>query len=179
MPTNLIKIYNQLLEIAHLSETARIVSLKRIFDRDITDNLNFNFRSKIIRPLKIDGLPDMQTLFGHLTCQVEEQIGEDGKIIKSRSVFDYKRSERLHWIRHHIEEKTPSTIDVFSYLDRINSKDVIRTYILDETENYVIVLEPQRSQTDYYLLTAYYLTKEKGGIKQMKKKSKKRLAEVY
>ena len=71
MPTNLLKTYNQLLEINHLSEPARTVSLKRIFDRDITDNVGFNFRAKLIRPFKIDGVPSMQTLFGHLTHETE------------------------------------------------------------------------------------------------------------
>lgn len=179
MPTNLIKTYNQLLEINHLSESARTTSLKRIFDRDITDNVGFNFRTKLIRPFKIDGVPSMQTLFGHLIHETEEQIDEAGKKIKSRTIFDYKRSERLHWVRHHIEEKTPNKIDIFSYLDRINGKDVIRTYIFDELENYVVILHPQNSKTDYYLITAYHLTKDKGGLKQIKSKSKKRLPDVY
>ena len=178
MPINLIKKYNQLLELIHLQEAERLASLKRIFNRDITENDGFNFRTKLIRPFKVDGVPSMDTLFGHLTFESIEQEDENGKRIKSRSVFDFKRSERLHWVRHHIEERTPANIQVFSYLDRINGKDVVRTYIFDETENYVIILEPQRSQTDYYLITAFYLTKEKGGIKQMKNKSKNRLQDV-
>ncbi len=179
MPTNLIKIYNQLLEIVHLSEHERIVSLKRIFNRDICENEGFNFRTKIIRPFKAQGQSDMETLFSHLTCMVEEQIDEAGKKIKSRTVFDYERSKRLHWVKHHIDETAPDKIDVFSYTDRINGKDVIRTYIHDNSENYVVVLEPQRSHTDYYLITAYHLSKELGGVKQIKNKSKKRLPEVY
>lgn len=179
MPTNLIKIYNQLLEIVHLSEYERTVSLKRIFNRDISDNTGFNFRKKIIRPFKAQGQSDMETLFSHLTCMAEEQIDETGKKIKSRTVFDFDRSKRLHWVKHHIDEAAPDKIDVFSYTDRINGKDVIRTYIHDNLENYVVVLEPQRSHTDYYLITAYYLSKELGGVKQIKNKSKKRLSEVY
>ncbi len=179
MPTNLIKTYNQLLEISHLTEYERNVSLRRIFDRDITNNGGFNFRAKLIRPFKVDGLPSLNTLFGHLTFETIESINENGIKIKSRSKFDYKRSERLHWVRYHINENAPNKVDVFSYNDRINGKNVIRTYILDSDENYVIVLEPQRSQTDYYLITAYYLTNEKGGINQIKNKSKKRLDEVY
>ncbi len=178
MPTNLIKKYNQLLEITHLTEAERTVSLKRIFNRDITENIGFNFRSKIIRPFKVDGLPSMDTLFGHLTCETAEQTNENGKKIKSRNIFDYKRSERLHWVKHHIDETIPAKIKVFSFLDRINGKDVVRTYILDETENYVVILEPQRSKTDYYLVTTYYLTKEKGGVVQMKKEFKNKLPDI-
>lgn len=179
MALNLPKTYNQLLEIIHFSEADRMVSLKRIFDRDITDNACFNFRGKLIRPFKVDGTPSINTLFGHLTFRTEVLTDEKGKKIKSRSTFDFKRSERLHWVRYHIEEKNKAMIEVFSYLDRIGGRDVVRTYIFDESEKYVIVLEPQRSKTDYYLITAYYLTEEEGGIKQINRKSKKRLPDIH
>ena len=42
-----------------------------------------------------------------------------------------------------------------------------------------MILEPQRSKTDYYLITAYYLKKEMGGPKQIKNKLKRKLPEVY
>jgi len=98
-------------------------------------------------------------------------------ILTSRS-FELHRSQRLHWIKFHIEEMKSQNVEVFSFEDRIDRKDVIRTYIYDKVEEYVIILEPQRSKADYYLLTAYYLN-EPGGKKQIKKKLKKRLAEVY
>lgn len=179
MPTNLLRIYNEFLEIASLTKNERNESLTAIFKRDISDNNDFKFRNKIIRPLKRDGVADMQTLFGHLTCE-SENVSEDGENkYKSRSIFDIERSKRLHWIWHHMREKSKDKIEVFSYKDRVNGKDRIRTYIYDFIEHYVIILEPQRSQTDYYLLTAYYLTKERGGIKQMDKKRKNKLDQVY
>ena len=179
MPTNLIKTYNQFLELGHLSSYDRILSLKKIFNRDISENAGFNFRTKLIRPFKSNGQSDMETLFSHLTCMTEDKIDEAGNKIKTRTEFDYDRSKRLHWVKHHIDERSPDKIDVFSYMDRIDGKDVIRTYIHDHCENYIVVLAPQRSNTDYYLITAYHLSKEKGGINQIKNKSKKRLAEVY
>ena len=180
MPHNQLKKYNQFLDINALSEAQRTVSLRAIFDRDITNNEAFLFRAKIIRPLKIEGNVNMDVLFKHLTCESIEEQGEDGKKFKSRSVFDFQRSKRLHWLWHHIQEKNAEKLEVFSYPDRIKGRgDVIRTYIRDIEENYVIILEPQRSNLDYYLITAYYATNEKGGINQIKNKSKKRLPEVY
>lgn len=179
MPLNLTKIYNQYLELLHLAEPQRINSLKAIFERDIASNEAFLFRTKIIRPLKIEGQPSMETLFSHLTHQSEEVKSEDGKTMKKRSFFDIERSKRLHWIWHHIQEKALKNIDVFSHEDRIGGKNVIRTYIYDHVEKYIIVLEPQRSKLDYYLLTAYYLSEKLGGVKQIEKKRKKRLAEIY
>jgi hypothetical protein len=179
MPLNLTKIYNQHLELLHLAEYPRNVSLRAVFDRDITNNNAFFFRTKTIRPLKIEGQINMDTLFSHLTYQTEYETYEKGKTIKKRSIFDIERSKRLHWIWHHIQERSIANIDVFSFEDRIDGKNVIRTYIYDFVEHYVIILEPQRSGLDYYLLTAYYLSEKLGGIKQIEKKRKRRLTDIY
>lgn len=181
MPLNLTKIYNQHLELLHLAEYQRTISLKAIFERDIANNEAFLFRTKVIRPIKkADGQPSMDTIFSHLINQSSESEKDDnGKIIKKRDNFDIERSKRLHWIWHHIQEKNTDKIDVFSYLDRIDGKDKIRTYIYDYVEKYVIILEPQRSGLDYYLITAYYLTEKLGGVKQVEKKRKRRLDQVY
>jgi len=175
MAFNLLKEYPQLLELAHLEERHRLEDLQRIFNRDIAENEDFNFRNKIIRPTKKEGEHPLNTLFRHLTTRVDKD--EDGKNLTSRS-FELHRSQRLHWIKFHIEEMKSENVEVFSFEDRIDRKDVIRTYIYDKVEEYVIILEPQRSKADYYLLTAYYLN-EPGGKKQIKKKLKKRLEQVY
>ncbi len=176
MPFNLIKSYPQLLEIGHFNEFQRKESLKGIFKRDIEDNINFNFQTKPIRPIKKEGQVPMEMLFHHLTTK--EDKDEKGKKTGSRS-FEMERSIRLHWVKFHIEEKKTEKIDIFSYEDRIEGRgDVIRTYIFDMDEDYVIILEPQRSKLDYYLITAYYLN-EPGGKKQILKKQKKKLNEVF
>lgn len=40
----------------------------------------------------------------------------------------------------------------------VKEPEGIRTYIYDKDEKYVIILEPLRNGTQYYLLTTYYLT---------------------
>ena len=175
MPLNLLKKYPHLLELAHFNEKERTDSLTRIFKRDIEDNADFAFRKIQIRPVKKDGQPRMQVLFHHLTTRCEkDEIGND---TKARS-FEMARSQRLHWIKHHTEETRSIGVEIFSYEDRIDRKDVIRTYIYDTEQDYVIILEPQRSGLDYYLITAYHLN-EPGGKKQIQKKKKGKLAEVY
>lgn len=119
----------------------------------------------------------MQTLFDHLTCRTEE-IEEDGNKFKRRNVYDTARSKRLHWIRHHIEEKHRGNMEVFSVEERIDNRTRIRTYIYDIEQKYVIVLEPQRTNLDYYFITAYYLD-EPWAEKGMLKRLKKRLPELY
>jgi len=175
MDFNLLKEYPDLLDLAYLTVSQRNISLSRIFRRDIEDNSNFNFKGKLIRPTKIEGQASMETLFHHLTTRGDKD--EKGKNIGTRS-FEMARSRRLHWIRHLIEIDSKPNLDVFSYEDRVNGRSVIRTYIYDIEQEYVIILEPQRSETDYYLLTAYLLN-EPGGKKQIEKKRKKRLSRIY
>jgi hypothetical protein len=174
MPLNLTKTYNRLLELDHLSEYDRKRSLHAILERDISENINFSFRGKKIWPLKTDGSA-MATLFSHLTTEL---VFENEKKTPKR-IYEPDRSKRVHWIKYHIEEKTTvrSEILVFSSIDHVNGEQKSRTYIYDRTESYLVVLEPQRTKTDYYLLTAYYLNR-KEGIKTIEKKIKRKLPDI-
>jgi len=145
VPLNLLKKYPELLEISHMTETDRSASLRRVFNRDIQDNNNFSFRNKIINPVK--GEDDaMDILFTHLITKIIDQQSR-------KREFDSDRSVRLNWIKHHVEENSPSLCKVFS----VYEKNGIRTYIFDENKKYVIILEPYRDNLEYYLITAYYL----------------------
>jgi hypothetical protein len=107
----------------------------------------------------------MERLFNHLTKEVSDQVTRHRE-------FEPKRSERLHWIRYHVEEKKAQGMLAFS----VSELGQIRTYILDNDENYVIVLESFRNKTQYYLLTAYYL--DGRNPDKMKSKYKRRLPEI-
>lgn len=178
MPLNLLKTYSQLLELVHLNEHQRSESLQRIFKRDIEENLGLNFRTKTIRPIKGEE-PEMVLLFRHLTTEDTEVEDENGKKYLKR-IFELDRSQRLHWVRYHLEERKMENVEVFSVEERDQKKrkDIIRTYIYDKEQKYVIVLDPQRTQKDYYLVTAYYLNKAYGE-KKIKKQMKKKLPELH
>ncbi len=179
MPTNLLKKYPELLEIMHLSENQRTESLRNIFNRDIENNPDFKFRTKQIRPVFIDGAATMGNLFNHLTREEIEEVKPDGTKFTKR-IFEKDRSMRLHWIKFHIEEHKKDNVEIFSVIERDfkKRKDVTITYIYDLEQQYVIVLEPQNSGRDYYLLSAYYLNRDYG-TKKMKKKLNKKLPDVY
>ncbi|GBL34696.1 hypothetical protein EMGBS15_02910 [Filimonas sp.] len=178
MPLNLLKTYPQLLELGHLNEHQRTESLLRVFKRDIEENPGLNFRTKTIRPIKGEE-PAMVILFRHLTTEEIEVEDENGKKYPKR-IFETDRSQRLHWVKHHLEERKKENIEIFSVEERDQKKrkDIIRTYIYDIEQKYIIVLDPQRTQKDYYLVTAYYLNKEYGE-KKIKKLIKKRLPELH
>lgn len=144
MPFNLLKKYPELLEILHLGDKERKASLYRVYRRDIEDNEAFKFREKRVYPIKSDGEIDMQREFMHLTTTDDKEA--EGAATKKR-VFEPDRSRRLHWIRHHIEERTSHVLEIFSCEERDmkHRKNIYRTYVYDTAEKYVIVLEPQRS----------------------------------
>ena len=112
----------------------------------------------------------MGTLFKHLTCEAVQVEDENGRTYQKR-IFEMDRSQRLHWISHHVKEQTPDNLDVFTiYGKDAKKRKVKKTYIYDMKEEYVIVLEQQRSKA-FYLLTAYHLNKEYGK-KALEKKMK-------
>jgi hypothetical protein len=164
MPLNLLKKYNQLLEIADMDATKRKNSLMGVFNRDITYNENFQFRTKQINPTPANGVITMETLFSHLTTVIVD------KETRKRE-FDIQRSCRLHWIRYHIEN---DNVLVFS----VHEQDGIRTYLYDTTEKYVIILEPLRKKNEYYLITAYHLEGKDSKRDKIMKKYKRRLEET-
>ena len=169
MPLNLTKKYNDLLEMLGMSNVQRTQSLRRIFNRDIQDNPNFSFNGKPIYPTpRENGQIAMENLFNHLTRK------EVDKETHHRE-FDLSRSQRLHWIRHHVEKRKQEKVLYFS----VAEPRTHRTYIYDQDENYVIVLEPRSNGTAYYLLTAYHLEgKDAARDKIMNKYRRRRLPQL-
>lgn len=166
MPFNLTKKYNDLLDLLGMSERERTESLRRIFNRDIENNPVFTFNGKPIYPTpREDGQIAMENLFNHLT---RKEIDKETHYRE----FDMSRSQRLHWIRHHVEQRKKDNMLYFSVAEPRS----VRTYIYDVDEKYVIVLEPRRNGSAYYLLTAYPLEgKDAARNKILNKYNRRRL----
>lgn len=167
MPLNLIRKYNQLLDLAGYTEPQRKQSLLGVFNQDIANHPNFNFRTKKITPTPADGVIKMETLFTHLTTVMVD------KVTRKRE-FDMNRSLRLHWVKFHIEEQKQDEMLHFS----VQEPEGFRTYIYDKVEKYVVVLEPLRNKNEYYLLSAYHLTGKDAQRDKMIKKYKRKLNEI-
>lgn len=170
MPLNLLKKYNELLDIDSMSESQRRTSLMGVFDRDIRNNANFSFNNKQLQPTpEGNGEESMQNLFTHLTTVITD------KQTKHRE-FDRHRAIRLHWIKPHLNAIINDEIYMFS----VKEPQGIRTYIYNHTESYVIVLEPLRKANEYYLLTQYYVRgKDAKRKKFLKKFNRDRLPEIH
>lgn len=168
MPLNLLKKYNSLLDIMGMNEKQKINSLKGVFNRDINQNPNFSFRGKKIYPTpNTHGHIKMDELFFHLRTVTVDKITK-------RREFEISRSERLHWIKYHVEETKKIDMLVFS----VDEPEGKRTYIYDESEKYVIVLEPLRDGNSYYLLSAHKLLGKDAMRDKMKKKYKRKLDQI-
>lgn len=164
MPLNLLKKYNDLLDVGAYNQHQRKESLQAIFDRDIVENQHFNFNKKRIQPTPLDGVIVMDTLFTHLTTVITDYN------TKQRE-FDLQRAVRLHWVKHHIDFNKKVNVLHFS----VKEPQGNRTYIYDKDEKYVIVLEPLRKVNEYYLLTAYHLSGKDAKRNKILKKYKRKL----
>jgi hypothetical protein len=168
MPFHLLKVYNQLLELEAYNSVQRTQALQALFDRDFTQNPILRFKNRPIQPTPKNGEIPMATLFTHLTTvMIDKQT--------RKRVYEGERSNRLHWIKFHLEEQKADNMLHFS----VKEPEGIRTYIFDITENYVIVLEPLNKINEYYLLTAYYLTGKDLKRNKILQKYKRRMNELY
>jgi hypothetical protein len=167
MPLNQIKTYNQLLDLNAYTVKQRNDCLRLIYDRDIIPANKIIFRGKALNPTPHENKIDLDRHFFHLTTKT---IDENTK----ERDYDIDRSQRLHWLKFHIQEKKKEDVLVFT----VKEKNGNRTYIYDCKEYYVIVLEPLRNINEYYLLTAYLV---KGKDKERNKfinKYKRRIEEL-
>ncbi len=158
MPTNLTKVYNQLLDLLYPSMGRNLQSIRSVFNRDFCNDIIL-CRGVKIEPTPADGEDKLDRLFKHLTT-----VTTDEKTKKRE--FESERSVRIHWIKYHLEEKAPDKILVFKIIDEN------RVYILDKEERYVVILEPLRNVASYYLLSAYRLLP--ANFKKIMKKYEKR-----
>lgn len=166
MITNLLKKYPDLLDLVGVTEASNRPALYPVFKRDFIDNpATIIFIDKPVFPTPRDGEHPMETLYRHLTTVVTD------KATRKRE-FESARSSRLHWVLFHLNRSAPGHIDIFSVEDAEGK----RTYIYDTREKYVVILEPLRSGTAYYLLTGYYLRGADG--RKIENKRRRRLPEV-
>ncbi len=167
MTLNLLKKYNALLELIAMNPKDREQSLRGVFNRDILYNESFKFRSKQLNPTPKEGEVSMETLFSHLTTQITDMRTR-------KREFEIKRSMRLHWVKHHVDERKKDNMLIYS----VKEPEGNRTYIYDVNEKYVIVLEPLRKKGEYYLLSAFFVEGKDAKRDKYIKKYERRLPEL-
>jgi hypothetical protein len=123
--------------------------LYRVFDRDFKKYIPNHDGLPIIfdRRISQDG-DGKEEGFWHVITKVDYKSGD--------RLPDYDRAKRLPWARPIMESPTRSEIKVFDY-DHGSSAKGIRRYIWLENFDYVLVLT--RRRTNYFWLTAFFVTK--------------------
>lgn len=167
MPYNLLKQYNELLDLLSLSPIERNRSLRGVFDRDFVRTSQPRFQGKPIYPCPEDGAVSMDTLFNHLITVMVDKTTR-------RREFEMKRSMRLHWAKFHLDQRKNDDMLIFS----VREPEGFRTYIYDQIEKYVVVLEPLRKGDAYYLLSAHYVEGKDEERDKFSRKWKRKLPEV-
>ncbi|MDE5783711.1 MAG: hypothetical protein K2H97_05295 [Prevotella sp.] len=121
MPLNLIKKYNALLDIVAMGERERISSLRGVFKRDFEESSPI-FKGKAVYPTpQNNGEIPMDTLFRHLTTVMIDKNTREREL-------EMERSQRLHWVRHHLDQKKKDNMLLFS----VQEHEGIRTYFYDK-----------------------------------------------
>lgn len=70
-------------------------------------------------------------------------------------LHDFRRCERISWIRAIIENYTDPVVKIWKKAKTTGKGPVLRTYLLLEESNFIIVLENQK--TCVFLITAFYI----------------------
>ena len=60
----------------------------------------------------------------------------------------------------------------------VKEPEGLRTYLYDEDEKYVVVLEPRVSSNVYFLLSAHYIQGKDAQRDKMRKKYKRKLNDI-
>lgn len=80
MATNLLREYNQVLELLYRSEYKNIRSIKDVFYRDFNVENPLIFNAKIIQPTPADGEDKVEILFNHLTRKELDSVTKKKRI---------------------------------------------------------------------------------------------------
>lgn len=138
-----------------------------IFLKQIINN-NIYFNNKLVKLKKFPKECNREQAYFHLTT-----IATDKNIPWSEREPDFRRCERLHWMRPSIETNHIELcgLPCFVYYTEIYKGNRTRIHLFNEKERYLIVLE---DRNDYILLiTAFYIHEDYYLKKNNRKKPKK------
>lgn len=133
------------------------------YQRDFINTQPF-FEGKQVKVRFYPKINGYEESFIHFTCKNYENIEE--------RELDFRRCERLHWIRRVIENYLCKNTCTNSNCDGIKIweepyKMYLRVHFLFEEERYLVIIEKRK---DYNLLiTAYYLEYDNALEKQLKR----------
>lgn len=149
--------FSKIIDIEEIECTEIFDVLYKYFDDDFISNKTYLNYSIYIDPQSHKKDEDKELAFWHLTSRDTKIHKKKGKrwFTETHRVLDYRRAERLSWIKKIIENHTIADVKVF-YHQESNEKRDIRLYLWLEKFDFVVILQ-KLGNSSSFLVTSFYV----------------------
>ncbi len=146
-----------LLNLGQVEATQLMDFLYRVFHRDFVMNktrLNKKIWIDLQSHRKEDG---KEAAFWHLTSRTQKcQVKQGARsVLMTERLPDYRRSERLEWVRLIIEGHADPRVRCFYHQESNNKRD-IRLYLWAHQHDFVVILQ-KLGKSASFLVTSFYM----------------------
>ncbi|MFW2590666.1 hypothetical protein ACN5PC_01960 [Aliarcobacter butzleri] len=154
--------FSKIIDLDSIEITELFEVLYEYFCEDFIDNKTYLNSNIYINPrtYKKDKETGKEIDFWHLTTRENTYTKKEGKkFIKVKERLpDYRRSERLRWIKKIIENHTIDDIKLFYHQESNEHKD-IRLYLWLEDYDFVVILQ-KLGKSSSFLVTSFYIDRD-------------------
>lgn len=149
---------DEILDLDVVEATKLFDYLYQIFHRDFVANKTYLANTIYINPKSNDLEDNKEKVFWHLTSRGHKEEYWEGRVKKFRSIGrypDFRRAERIHWIKAILENHDNDKIKLF-YHRETNKKRDIRLYLWAYEEDFVVILQ-KLGKSSSFLVTSFYI----------------------
>ena len=132
--------------------------LYSIFHSAFVEHKTYLAEKICIDPKSHDLEDNKEKVFWHLISREEKEIYWENGITKFRLLGrypDYRRAERIGWVKEILENHTHEKIKLF-YHRESNKKRDIRLYLWAYEEDFVVILQ-KLGKSSSFLVTSFYI----------------------
>lgn len=132
--------------------------LYSIFHSAFVEHKTYLAEKIYIDPKSHDLEDNKEKVFWHLISREEKELYWENSITKFRSLGrypDYRRAERIGWVKEILENHTHEKIKLF-YHRESNKKRDIRLYLWAYEEDFVVILQ-KLGKSSSFLVTSFYI----------------------
>lgn len=150
-------VFSEIIDLDDIEITELFDVLYDYFCEDFIDNKTYLNANIYINPKSNQKDDGKELVFWHLTTRetkIQKKVGNRWVVEKER-LPDYRRSERLAWIKKIIENHSHKKIKLFYYKENTNQ---IRLYLWAFDEDFIVILE-KLGKSSSYLVTSFYVDK--------------------
>lgn len=150
-------VFSEIIDLDTIEITELFDVLYDYFCEDFVDNKTYLNSNIYINPKSYKKDDGKELVFWHLTTRetkIQKKVGNRWIVEKER-LPDYRRSERLVWIKKIIENHTHDSIKLFYYKEKTN---LVRLYLWAFDEDFIVILE-KLGKSSSYLVTSFYVDK--------------------